>query len=299
MNKYNTQNICIDPMAFQHPQNVLLGNELKKDKGFNMMVEYIAKNSIERELRGFYLSSYFQATEKSVPRLFHMLGEACELFGVEKKPEIFLERTYDISSKTKGLDNPMILMSTSMLTSVSEQVLWGFVASSVSMLRTNYCVVRMVEECLPIAGMLVPELLLRPLSHLLTKWRASIQLTNDRAALVATGDFNVTVQGMLAGEMPREALERINFTDPDCAYMQQCMQYTHQAGKLAKTVRNLDIISETSIPYATRYLELYKFYTNNVAAGDIGFHDLADTCGFGDLTAQHMREERTSCSTRH
>lgn len=292
MNEYNTQNLRIDPMAFQHPQNKLLADELNKDNAFNKIVEYISKNSIERELRVLYVSSYFRGTEKSMPKFFKMLNEACEMFGVEKRPEVFFARDYNILSKTKGMDNPMMLMSTEALATMSDPVLWAFVASGVSMLRTNYCTVQMVEEFLPIAGLVIPKIALKPLSLLLSKWRASIEFTNDRASLVASCDFNTAIRGMLAGEMPREALERIDFSDPSCAYMQQCIQYTNmQMGKVAKAARNVDIITKTSIPYATRYLELYKFYTNNVAEGDTGYSDLADEYGFEDLTVKHLQRE--------
>lgn len=175
---------------------------------------------------------------------------------------------------------------------MSDPVLWGFVSSAVSMLRTNYCTVRMVEEFLPIAGLAIPKIALEPLSLLLTKWRASIEFTNDRAALVATCDFNAVIRGMLAGEMPREALERIDFSDPKCDFMQQCIQYTKtETGKIAKAARNFNIITNASIPYATIYLELYKFYTNDVAPGDIGFLDLADNYAFEDLTVKHLQGE--------
>lgn len=292
MNTYNTQNLRIDPMAFQHPQNKLLADELNADKGFNQIVEFISKNSTERELHVLYVSSYFRGTEKSMPKYFKMLNEACEMFGVAKKPEVFFARDYGIYSKTIGIDNPMTLTSLEALTTMSDLALWGFVASSVSMLRTNYCVVRSVENFLPIAKLLIPQIAFKPLSFLLAKWRASMELSNDRAALVATGDFNAAIRQMLAGEMPREALERIDFSDPNCEFMQQCKQYADmQAGKIARAARNVNIITNASIPYATRYLELYKFYTNDVAAGDIGFCDLADNYGFEDLTVKHMQRE--------
>ncbi len=86
---------------------------------------------------------------------------------------------------------------------------------------------------------------------------------------MATGDFNVAMQGILAGEMPRRELEDIDFSDPNCGYMKQCLRYFSDQGFAMKVVRSADVVLEGKAPYASRYLELYDFYKN-------GFFDLMD-----------------------
>lgn len=269
MNKYNKQNLHIDPMTFQHPKNTALGNQLVENNAFKKVLEFISKNSIERSLRGLYLSSFLKATASTAPNLIRMRDEACELFGVEKKPEIFLYRDYSAVTTLKGIDNPMILMSTELINVMSEQALWGIVASSVSAIRTDYCSIRMVEETLSFVKMLVPDLFVSALSELITRWRASAQFSFDRAALMATGEFNIAMQGILAGEMPRKILENIDFSDPDCGYMKQCLRYFSDQGFAMKVARSADTVLEGTAPYASRYLELYNFYKND-------FFDLMD-----------------------
>lgn len=180
------------------------------------------------------------------------------MFGVEAEPELFLERVYPLIMRVEGINHPQIIMSTELLKHIDEQGLWGLIASEAAGIRNGYCEITFVEKLCK-SG-LIPDVLAVPLRSLFSIWHKYAQFSFDRAALIATGDFNATMRAVMAGEAPKNILDNIDFSDPDCAYMRQAREFLQQTDGITTVFRTAKAISGEWIFYASRYMDLFNFY---------------------------------------
>lgn len=223
-------------------------------------MELVSKNSIEREMGCLYRSSAAQVTRRVSPVICQMLEEGAEMFGVSAIPEVFLVREYPLMVTITGIERPMLLISTSFLEHVTEEVLWGVMASEMAAVGNGFCQVKLIEWLCKSSVGLLPDTVVQPLLVLFQNWHKYAQYSFDRANLIATQDFNVTMRGVLAGEAPREILDGISFDDPDCAYMKQAREFLKNEGMALEKLRDCKALLGGTDFCASRYLELFQFY---------------------------------------
>lgn len=260
MNQYNVNHIKIDPKLFQHPVDKALSEKIVQMEAFQKVLQFISKNSIEKQMGILYRSSLAQLTPKNAPKIFEMLQEAAGMFDVPVIPEVYLQRTYPLFADMLGADCPMIIISTTFLEEISEKSLWGVLASEMAGIKNGYCSIKFVEWLCNSSAGLIPDVLIAPLQLAFQNWHKYAQYSFDRATLIAAGDFNAVMQEILAGEAPKEVLASIRFDDPNCDYMKQCREFLSNEDKLTSTIRDVKSVFSKNSYYAARYIELFKFY---------------------------------------
>lgn len=259
MARYNTKGLTLDPKTFQHPLDRQATEAIQASEVFQKILQWISKNSVEREMRMLYRSSMAQVTASVSPKLTAMVDEGCRMFGAEKKPEVFMERTYDLTMHLQGVDQPMLVISTGLFPNVTEQGLWGLIAGQMSAIRSGYCQIRFVQMLCAIKGLL-PDSLAAPMVALFITWQKYAQLSLDRAALLATGDLNETARAILAGRAPLAVLEKMDLADPSCGYMTQAREFLRRPGAIAGTMKSAKAVIDDELYLAGRYVELFDFY---------------------------------------
>ena len=262
MNKYNTQNMKIDPACFQHPVDKKTTQLLIGQDAFKKALQFISKNSLERQLACIYRSSMAQLTPETAPHIFEMLEEACEMFEADVMPEVYIQRTYSTEISMLGIETPLILLSTELLKQLDDRMLWGLLASEVSGIRNSFSEIRFVEWICNSTGLL-PVTITNPLKALFQNWHKYLQYTCDRANLIATGDLNLTMCSILAGEAPMHVLKKMDFNDPECDYMKQSREFLEKTGHWTETVRDYKAFADDGVYYASRYMNLYQFAHND------------------------------------
>lgn len=268
MSQYNRNNVHIDPSAYQHPADRKATEVIFASDAFHKALEFISKNSIERQKAIIYRSSLAELTPRTAPELCRMVEEAGDMFGASPKPVVFIERTYDLRIHIVGVEQPTLVISTELLKQTDQQALWGLVAAAVSCIRTGYCQISLVDTLCNDTNLL-PSVITLPLKVLFQNWRRSAQFTQDRSNLIATGDLNASMRGILAGLLPQAALAGTNFKDPDCDFMQQSREFLARDGQWTEIPRDVKNFVRSENYYAARYMNLYQF-----AAGD--YYDLIE-----------------------
>lgn len=258
MNQYNIHNLRVDPRKIQHPLDYKASQAVLTSSAFQNVLKWISQNSVERMYRFLYNSSNAKITPSTSPKLSRMITEACEMFCAEEIPEMFLVRRYDMDMIIQGVKHPIITVSTEVLNCIEERGIWGMIASEAAGIKNGYCQIKFVESLCN--SKIVPDVMALPLSLLFTAWHKYAQMSFDRATLVATNDFNTTIRVMLGGEAPMEALEKIDFTDPNNSYMLQCKEFIKQENGLEKAARDINSFTAKWLYFAYRYVDLYDFY---------------------------------------
>lgn len=260
MGENNKNHIRISPRDFQHPGDKAVSEKLMNMEAFKKALEFVSQNSIEKQFGCICRSSMAQVTRRVSPVLFRMLEDAAEMFGVSVLPDVFLTRTYKMMLLMVGAKKPVIMVSTSFLENVSEKVLWGVIASEVSGMNNGFCQIKLIEYLCSSFSFLLPGVAVQSLSMVFRNWHKYAQYSFDRANLIATGDIDVTMQGILAGEAPKKILESIAFHDPNCEYMKQSREFLKNEGTAAEKLRDYKAVFGSQAFYSSRYLELFQFY---------------------------------------
>lgn len=260
MGKYNTRNQKISPSRFQYPADKTVTEKILKLPAFKSAMQFVSKNSIERELSILYHSSLAQITREASPMIHQMVDEAMEMFGIEVRPEVFLQRAYPMTMQIQGAERPMIIISSQLLERVSEECLWGMLASQVAGIGTGFCEIKFIQWLCSSSAGIIPDSIALPLRGLFSVWHKTAEYTFDRANLIAAEDFNVTMQAVLLGEAPPEVLRTIPFADPNCEYMKQCREYLQNENFLLDKMRDFHVLTSETLAYAARYMSLFQFY---------------------------------------
>lgn len=258
MNEYNVHNMKINPAEFQHPIDKKATELVMGQDAFRKALQFISKNSVERQMLCLYRATYAQLTPRNAPCIFQMIEEACEMFGTKKRPEVYLHRTYFLDVTTKGVDTPVILLSTELLRQLDDRMLWGILAAEIAGIRGGYCEINMVDWLCSFTGLL-PAIITGPLKTGIEKWRKYYQYSYDRANLIATGSLNLTMRSILAGQAPAHILENMNFEDPECDYMKQTREFLSKTGHWTELMRDYTAFMGAETYPAARYMDLYQF----------------------------------------
>lgn len=262
MPKYNKHSLRLDPAVFQHPADKAASDLIRKSEHFQKALSFISEKSLETVMYSFNRSTYAEVTKEVSPTIFAMLEEAEEMFGVDCRLSIFMKRTYDMSALLSGIKKPFIMISSEFLKQMDDNMLWGLIASEAAGIRSGFNTIKFVESICMAPSSLISPLITVPLKLLFTNWHKYAEFSFDRANLLATGDLNVTMQMILLGEAPVEALKQIDFTDPDNSFMRQCKEFI-SGDKIMDKVRDARSVLDSRVYYASRYIELYKFYQSD------------------------------------
>jgi len=133
--KYNVNGFTgVDPRCCQYPTDAVVTGKIHEESLFGRGMDILSKYGVERVLLSIHNSSSIRLTKKMAPHIFEMVDEACALFGVDVRPEIFMYREYGMNMDLIGSDKPVLLISTSLLSKADEKVLWGIVSALLAFL---------------------------------------------------------------------------------------------------------------------------------------------------------------------
>jgi len=260
VNHYNLSGLRLDPKVFQHPADKAITDTILGSDEFRKVINFIGEHALEGMLSSLYLSTYAHLTEKNAPELVCMSREAAEMFGLERAPELFIKRTYSMSSEVQCFNRPMIMLSTELLNHFSDRATWAAIAACASSVRNGYCEIEMMKRTIQNIGWLLPNGTAKAMHQMIVQWEKASQLSFDRAALIASGDLNTVMEIILGGDMPLDQMRRIDFSDPSCSYMIQCLEFAEDQGAVMNSIRTLDALYYDEMMPAVRYLALFDFY---------------------------------------
>ena len=224
--------------------------------GFEKLLTFISKNSIERYYDIIYTSTYLKLTKKTAPEIYEMYQRACQSFGVEKMPDIYLHRSYDCSTFLFGIESPKIMISSSLLEMLSPQDLEVFLSADVAAIKAGHGMIGLLLMVVNSFGGALPV----PASlftYPLYQWKRQSYYTYDRARLLYCGDFDLTAKLIGYGEAPDDIMEKTTFEDR----MRQNTEFLQLSGSAgaAKTLQTMFIARPWN---ASRLTELYNWVEN-------------------------------------
>ena len=256
---YNTQNKIISVDDYQHPSEKKTVERLTHLPGFTKILEFISKYSIEKTYHLMNDSSLMKISKEMSPKIHQMVEEAAEMFEVDKIPDIYMERDYDMKVRLDGVESPFIVFSSSILEAYDDDMLWALVSSEIGGIKVNFSEIKFVDKMINIARGMFPFGVDAAVVIALNDWYRCNAYTYDRAFLMACENFEMAAKHILYGETDVHTLDNIHLDEQENDYYLQAKEFLQRCGGEG-IYQKLSTVFSKSQWSASRYIELYNWY---------------------------------------
>lgn len=259
---------------YQHKKDKQLFGSLVQMKIANELFDWCEENQLDRAYQYAYQASCLKITPSSVPEVYDLLEKACVEFELKKIPALYLSRNYDIKAEIIGIIEPGLIISEDYLNIISKESLYGVISSMIAGIKAGHHrglgLSWMIETC--VGALPVPHVAVVPVKALLNDWKRCRWYTCDRAFLLATGDYQLTLKSLFDRAVPMHILDRFRLGAVEDAYLNQLQRFQEasSAEEIANVLHSAQS-DETWLPL--RYQELQAFYSVNaevIGYGKVG-----------------------------
>lgn len=197
---------------FQHPldrQNTLL---LKSLPGLQFFARsMIMSAGAEEVLFLENISSSILVGPKQMPTLYKLLGDACEVLGMESVPDLYVRQSPTPNAYTLALSGrrPFIVVHTSLIELLDDDEIQAVIAHELGHLKCDHAVWLTAANVLALGTVSLLPMVSSAVEDSIMRWLRSAELSCDRAALLVAQDPKVVVSSFmkLAGGSSRLASE--------------------------------------------------------------------------------------------
>lgn len=187
----------ISPRAWEHPADKATLQALKQLPFVDQIIRTIFGITSEKGLRLLALSSSVRVTEKQFPKIHKMNLQASEILDISPTPEIFVSQNPVLNASAVGVDNPFILLHSSMLETLDDTELLGVVGHELGHIKSGHALYKTLLSILVrISGTLlqgIPQLAIMAIILALYEWDRKSELTADRAGLLVVQELNPSI----------------------------------------------------------------------------------------------------------
>ena len=244
---------------FQHERDSSAASSILNHSVATQILNTLQNTGLENVYTYLYESSCPQLTEKNAPRLFQNLEHACELFGLKKRPKIFIMRNYREMVSLRGVSNPFIIFSSEYLKKLDNETLLGILSGQIAGIRCQHHTLFYLMWGLDFASAFIPagSLIIAPF---INEWKRNRFFTYDKAFALATKNRTLSLRQVLINSVPRNILDKMNSGTEQDIFIAQANRFVNEMN--TNQARIKDVVSRFSekdwLP--ERYTELKKFF---------------------------------------
>lgn len=257
----------ISSRAWEHPADRAALSTLQSIPGLDILLQKVVGVTTERSLRLIALSSAVRVSERQFAKVNTLFREACHILDVKKVPEIYVSASPFINARAIGMDNPFIILNSSLLETLNEEELLAVIAhelghclsghvlySTLLVLLTNYSMPILSSIPLGATALLAIRMALM-------EWYRKSELSCDRAALLVVQDPDIcyALQMKLAGG---SQISEMNINE----FFMQAYEYESGGTMIDSIHKVLNLLGKTHPFPVLRLVELKKW----VDSGDYG-----------------------------
>ncbi|MFD8885232.1 M48 family metallopeptidase [Streptomyces erythrochromogenes] len=249
----------ISSRAYEHPADRSALVALRKLTGFDTVFKALSGLLPERSLRLLFLSDSVRVGETQFPHLHAMLRDACYILDLEKVPQLYVQQDPRPNAMCIGLDEPIIVVTTSLVELLDEEEMRAVVGHEVGHALSGHSVYRTIllfltNLALKVAWIPLGNVAIMTIVTALREWFRKSELSADRAGLLVGQDVTASMRGLmkLAGG---NHLHEMNVD----AFLEQADEY-EKGGDLRDSVLKILNMLPRTHPFTTvRAAELKKW----------------------------------------
>lgn len=282
----------INPKSWEHPADRAALTALRKVPGLDVVLQKFIGATTERSLRLIHLASAVRVTERQFPKVHRLHLEACGIFNVANPPELFVTQTPILNAQAVGVENPFIVLNSSMIDALSEEELLSVIAHELGHCLSGHVLYKTLLALLLRFSTLMTAIPLGGISLMaiiaaLREWDRKSELSADRAGLLVVQDPQVsyTLLMKMAGGSRVEQMDTNEF-------FLQAAEYG-KGGSMADSIYKLLNLLWQSHPFPVLRLTELKTWVDDgsygkIIGGDYIRHDAAAQ----RTAAEEFREAR-------
>lgn len=189
---------------FRHPLDLQAEQALRTLPGFEAIARQFMQWAYERPQTAYLLANAVQVGPQQYGSLYKLLREGCQSLDLQPEPSLFLVTDARPNSSSLGQDQPLIVLHSGLVDLLEPLELQAAIARELGHLKCGHSLLGQMALWVMDAATTVGELTLgignllnRTLLLAFGEWQRKAELSADRAALLACGDFQ-TVVGAIA-----------------------------------------------------------------------------------------------------
>lgn len=227
----------LNPREYEHPLDRNALDALEKTLGLDLLVRKFFELGVEKFLRLEFIGSNLKVTPSSLPDIYEILEEACEILNLKTTPEIYVRpddyfrklevTTNNLQGLTLGVEKPLVVISSACIESFSRSELLFILGCEVGRLKSQHVLYENIAWLFPllsstISGVMASIPGLGTITSTFTagvylaliQWLRMADYTADRAGLLACQDVNsaMTAMAKIAG-LPNKYFDSFNLDD--------------------------------------------------------------------------------------
>lgn len=278
----------ISPKSWQHPADRAALAALKRVPGLDFLLQKVIGGTTERSLRLIHLASAVRVNGTQFPEVYRLHREACVIFNVEREmPELYVTQTPMLNAMAIGVENPFIVLNSSMLSTLTEEELLCVIGHELGHCVSGHVLYKTLLALLlrfsslafsvPLAG--IP---LMGIIAALKEWDRKSELSADRAGLLAVQNPEVSYQ-LLMKMAGGSQIEQMSTNE----FFMQAAEYEKGSSLFDSVYKLINLLGRTH-PFAVLRLTELKTWVDDGSYGKVIGGDYMRS---GEADRRSVREE--------
>lgn len=181
----------ISSKSWEHPTDKAALTALENVPGLDLLVKKFVGLTTEKSIRLATLVSAVRVSDKQFPRLNTLFEEACHILDLPKRPELFVSQNPFLNAGATGVDNPFIVLNTSVMDTMSDEEILGILGHELGHCMSGHVLYKTLLYYLVRASSFVLNIPLSgiaviPIIIALYEWDRKSELSADRAGLLVS-----------------------------------------------------------------------------------------------------------------
>jgi Zn-dependent protease with chaperone function len=183
----------ISPRAYEHPADKGAMATLRTVPGVADVLKALNSLFNERAERLMAVASHVRVGPSQYPVLDRLRTESAEILDLERVPNIYVARDPNAVARTRGIDEPFIVLSTGLVEALDEDALRFVIGHEMGHVLSGHAVLLTLLDRLSriqrsVAWVPLGVIGLRAVIAALHEWQRKSELSCDRAGLLAGQD---------------------------------------------------------------------------------------------------------------
>jgi Zn-dependent protease with chaperone function len=183
---------------YEHPLEAHSLDVLKNTRGIGKVVNKFYELGIEKAIKLQYTGGNLKATSRNFSHLIYLAELASDILGVTNTPDLYIQRSEDITSISLGVENPIIVLSSESIEKLSNQELLFMIGREVAHIKSNHTLYQEIGIIFPelmdafsVVTLGISSMISTGLRYALYYWSQMAEYSADRGGLLVVQDPHV------------------------------------------------------------------------------------------------------------
>ncbi len=190
--------------AFRHPLDLQAEASLRAVPGFDLVARKFVEFMYERPQLVSLMGNNIQVGPQQYSTLYHMFRECVQALDVQPEPTLFVAQNPQVNAYSIGEEHPCVVVNTGLLDLLSDDEIRTVMAHELGHVKCGHTTLTQMAIWAMNTATIIGELtfgignmISTGLIYAFYEWRRMAELSSDRAALLATDDWQLVGNTMM------------------------------------------------------------------------------------------------------